>query len=83
MPTNNNEWMGYILNMMKGGQTPKQVVMNVVKDKMNQDPLGQNIMNLANNKKEKEIEMIARNICKEKGVDFDKEFNSFKRMLGL
>lgn len=83
MPTNNMEWMGYILNMMRGGQTPKQVVMNVVRDKMNQDPLGQNIMNLANDEKGKEIEMIARNICKEKGADFDTEFNSFKRMLGL
>ena len=83
MPTNTMERIGYILNMKKSGQKPKQGVMNVVKDKMNQDPLGQNIMNLANDKKEKEIEMIARNICKEKGVDFDKEFNSFKRMLGL
>jgi len=30
-----------------------------------------------------EIEKIARNICKEKGVDFDQEFNNFRRNMGL
>ena len=30
-----------------------------------------------------EIENIARNLCKERGVDFDKEFNSFRQNLGL
>jgi hypothetical protein len=29
------------------------------------------------------IEQVARNIYKEKGLDFDKEFNSLKQMLGV
>ena len=42
-----------------------------------------NLLQLAQNGKGVEIEQIARNIMKEKGLDFDKEFNSFKNNLGL
>jgi hypothetical protein len=29
------------------------------------------------------IETVARNMMKERGLDYDKEFNDFKRKLGL
>ena len=34
-------------------------------------------MKLAKSGNKSEIEDIARNMCKEKGIDFDKEFPSF------
>jgi hypothetical protein len=35
-------------------------------------------LDLAKNNRTAEIEKIARNLCAERGIDFDKEFNSFK-----
>ena len=42
-----------------------------------------NFKNLVENNRGEEIEHIARNAFKSQGRDFDKEFNSFKRMLGI
>ena len=72
-----------IIQAIKQGQNPQQVTMNIVKEYIGQTPMGQNLINLAENNKGQEIEQIARNICKQSGKDFDKEFNAFKQMLGL
>lgn len=46
-------------------------------------PMGQNLLSLAQANNTADIEKIARNICAQKGVDFDKEFTAFKQSLGL
>ena len=46
-------------------------------------PMGRNLLNLARNGQTQEIEKIARNLCRERGVDFDQEFTKFRRMLGM
>ena len=45
--------------------------------------MGQNLLSLAQKGDAPQIEEIARNICKQKGVDFDKEFSAFKQLLGI
>lgn len=72
-----------LVQMIRGGQNPQQLVMNILEDRASANPLGANLLNLAKNNKTGEIEMIARNLCKEKGVDFDTAFNSFRNNLGL
>ena len=42
-----------------------------------------NILSLAQNGNTQEIENIVRNMARERGIDFDKEFNSFRQMFGL
>ena len=42
-----------------------------------------NLLSLAQNNNGAEIETVARNLFKEKGLDFDKEFSKFKNMLGI
>jgi hypothetical protein len=49
----------------------------------NNNPLMANLLDLAKKNRGDEIERIARNLCKERGVDFDKEFNNFKKNLGF
>ena len=44
--------------------------------------MGKNLLALAKQNKTKEIEQIARNICQQHGIDFDKEFASFKQSIG-
>lgn len=62
---------------------PQQMVLNMLEQRMGNTPIGQNLINLAKNDKYTEIEDIVRNIAKQKGIDFDKEFNAFKQKLGL
>lgn len=72
-----------VIMAMKNGQNPQQIVMNMLQEKMSQTPMGQNLIALAQNNQTAQIEQIARNICNQRGIDFDKEFNSFKDSLGI
>jgi hypothetical protein len=58
--------------MIKNGQNPQQLLMNVLENQMQDTPLGANLLNLARNNNTAEIERIARNIASQKGVDYDK-----------
>ena len=57
-------------------------MLNALKQN-NNNPIISNILQLAEQNKTNEIETIARNLFKEKGLDFDKEFNSFKQQLSM
>ena len=80
--TNNANPM-QILQFVKKSKNPQQAVYNIVEKQMGNNPIFSNLLALAKNNKGEEIENIARNLCKERGVDFDKEFNSFRQNLGL
>lgn len=66
--------MNLNINMLKGIK-PEQFLMNMLGSNIN--PMFSNLMNMAKQGDNKGVENIARNMCKEKGVDFDKEFNTF------
>lgn len=73
-----------LVQMIKGGQNPQQLMLNVLsQSEIAGTPMGKNLINLARNGNTAEIEKIARNIAKQKGMDFDKEFNAFRQNLGL
>ena len=72
-----------IIMAIRNGQNPQQIVMNMLQERMSQTPMGQNLIALAQNNQTAQIEQIARNICNQRGIDFDKEFNSFKDSLGI
>ena len=72
-----------LIQMIKSGQNPQQLMMSVLQQRTQGNPLYENLYNLAQQGKTGDIENIARTIFKEKGMDFDKEFNSFRQMLGL
>ena len=81
MTTNANPMQ--IWQFVKKSKNPQQAVYNIVEKQMGNNPIFSNLLALAKNNKGEEIENIARNLCKERGVDFDKEFNSFRQNLGL
>lgn len=72
-----------IIQMIKAGQNPQQLMLNFLEGQMQNTPMGANLLNLAKNNKTAEIEQIARNLCQSRGVDYDSEFNAFKRKLGI
>lgn len=45
------------------------------------NPILNNVITMAQNGDTKGVETFARNICKQKGLDFDTEFNKFKDTL--
>ena len=71
------------LQQIKEGQNPQQLMMNFLETQMKGSPLGENLLELAKNNNGNAIEQIARNIAKEKGIDFDKEFPAFRKLLGI
>lgn len=66
------------LNMIKGmmgNMNPKNIAINMLKN--NTNPIFNNLMQMMEKGDDKGIEQFARNMCKEKGIDFDKQFNEF------
>lgn len=69
-----------MIKMLTGKMSPKDMAMSMLKN--NSNPVFKNLIDMANNNETEKLEQFARNICKEKNIDFDKDFadfmNSFK-----
>lgn len=68
-----------LLQMIKGGSNPQQLIMSILDQQAQQNPMYANIMKLAKNQDSAGLEKIARNLAQERGIDFDKEFANFKQ----
>ena len=69
------------INMLKGmmgNMNPKNIAMNMLKNNTNH--IFANLIEMANKNDVKGLENFARNYMKDKGRDYDKEFNDFKSM---
>lgn len=71
-----------LIQMMKNGNNPQQLMLNLLQQN-NNNPLMANLIQMAQSNDAKGIETFARNLMKEKGIDFDKEFNTFRKTLGI
>ena len=83
MTTNANMNPMQLMSMVRKSGNPQQFIYNMVQERMGNNPVFANLLNLAQSGRGKEVEEIARNMMKERGLDFDKEFNGFKKFLGL
>ena len=72
-----------IIQMIKNGQNPQQLIISILQNNYGQTPFGANLLQLAKENKTQEIEQIARNLCQQRGVDFDKAFKEFRNNLNL
>ena len=72
-----------ILQMIKKGGNPQQIMLSLMEQQMAGTPMGENLIQLAKEGKTGDIETIARNIFSQNGRDFDSEFNNFKNTFGL
>ena len=72
-----------LVQAIKNGQNPQQLMLNILENNMSGTPLGDNLIELAKNGNSADIEKIVRNIAKQRGIDFDKEFPAFLDMIGL
>ena len=67
------------MQFLRGIKNPQQFVMNMLRQ--NQTPMGAQLMNLAKTGDKTQIENFARNICKERNIDFDKQFAEFMKQI--
>lgn len=67
-----------LIQLIKGGQNPQQLVMSILQQKSQSNPILNNAMNLAQNGNEPGLLALARNLAAQRGLDFDKEFADFK-----
>ena len=72
-----------ILQMIMQGKNPQQLVLNYLQSQMGNTPIGQNLLNLAHQNNTQAIEQIVRNMCQQRGIDYDEQFKLFKQQLGI
>lgn len=77
-----NNLMQFI-QMMRSGGNPQQMIIQMLQQSAGNSPIGQNLITMAKNNNGKGIEQIARNLCAQRGLDFDKEFAAFRQQLGI
>lgn len=68
-----------LIQMIKSGQNPQQLVMSILQQQSQKNPILNNAMNLAQGGNAQGLEMLARNLAAQKGLDFDTEFANFKK----
>lgn len=66
--------MNIIRQYITQGLTPKGIISRMGIN----NPILNNVMGMAQKGDAQGVENFARNICKQKGLDFDTEFNKFK-----
>ena len=75
-----------MLKLISGfkNQDPSAIVANMVNEAAQQgNPIMANLANLIQEGKTNEIEKVVRNIAKERGMDYDKEFKAFRQTFKL
>ena len=72
-----------LIQMIKQGKNPQQLMLSILQGQGYNNPLGKNLLNLAQQGKTADIEKIVRNLYTQQGgQNFDQDFEAFKRALG-
>lgn len=71
--------MQIIRNFMTKGMTPKGIVKNMIGN----NPILGNLVEMADRGNTQGVEQFARNVLKERGLDFDKEMANMKKTLNI
>lgn len=71
------------MQMLQGMRNPQQLLQQIVgNNSVMSNPMARNAMQMAQKGDSKGIEQMARNLCKEKGIDPDDVFNQIKSRFG-
>lgn len=77
----NQNMIQFVMNMMRSGGNPQQMMTQWLQQQNN--PMSANLLQLAQKGDSAGLEVIARNLCQQRGVDFDTEFKAFKQQFGF
>ena len=72
-----------LMQMIKSGRNPQQLMLSILQGQAYNNPLGKNLLNLAQSGRTDELEKVVRNLYSQQGgKNFDQDFEAFKRALG-
>lgn len=71
------------LAMARNGQIPQEYIIRMLQQTGARNPMANNLAELIEKHDSAGIEQLARNFMQSQGKDFDKEFASFKKQMGL
>ena len=72
-----------LIQMIRNGKNPQQLMLEVLQSQLKGTPLGDNLIEAARNGRTDQIEQIARHLFASRGLDYDKEFAAFRKRFGL
>lgn len=67
-----------LIQMIKGGRNPQQLLMNILQQQGQNNPIINNAINMAQNGNVSGLQVLARNLAAQRGLDFDKELANLK-----
>ena len=71
-------------NIFQAFRNPEPLMRDIIANRQFEgNAMAKNVANLALDGKTNEAIEIGRNYAKEKGIDFDKEFEKFKKQFGM
>ena len=70
------------VKMMRGGN-PQKVVMDMMREPAGNNPVMRDSIQMAGKGDSEGIEKLARNLCKEQGIDADEMVNKIKSQFGV
>ena len=72
-----------LIQMIRQGQNPQQLMISILQGQAYNNPLGKNLLNLAQSGQIGELEKVVRNLYTQQGgKNFDQDFEAFKRAIG-
>ena len=67
-----------LIQMIKGGKNPQQLLMNILQQQGQNNPIINNAINMAQKGNISGLQMLARNLAAQRGLDYDKELANLK-----
>ena len=72
-----------IMQMIKGGGNPQQMIMNMMKQQAGNNPVMNNALQMMEKGDNAGLEKLARNLCAERNINPDEAFNQIKGKFGM
>lgn len=72
-----------LMQMMKNGGNPQQMIMNMMRQNAGNNPVMNNALQMMEKGDTKGIEQLCRNICNERGISADEIMNQIKNQFGM
>ena len=70
-----------LIQMIKSGKNPQQLVLSILQQQGQNNPIINNAINMAQNGNSSGLQMLARNLAAQRGLDFDKEMANLRNQL--
>lgn len=68
-----------LIMQIRQGKNPQQLLIGILEANAQSNPVYANLLTMAKEGRTSDIEAFARNLARENGIDFDKEFTKFKK----